>query len=493
MRSFYCLILFILFLMAPRTLSAQADNDPPQPPVLNFLTIQPSNGSTELNWIKSSSPDVAGYIIYRYANGWFAIDTIHDPQATDYINLGSAAELRVESYVIAALDTAGNASPLSNELNTMFVTLLADSCNRSINLSWNSYSSTPKAVTRYTIQVSENGGTFNDAGEVPSATTSFTLNNIKPAIQYCFLVKAELDGGLISSSSKPCRTVQMERAPDWINADYATVNDENKISLSFTIDPMSEIRTFRIDRKKPADPNYDSLSQAESTDNRIEFTDQGAKTGENYIYRILAKNRCGVPAGTSNIAGNIVLEISGRDLLGLNWNGYRSWNGGVNDYKLFMNTGSGFNLKTLFSPTDTSCTINYHDIMNQVTTGELCFYIESDELTNQYGITGRSRSNTVCLPVTEKITVPNAFTPNNDLLNDQFKPVLSFTPSEYHLLITDRQNNKLFEATDPEQSWDGTRGGSPLPRDVYLWFLRVKTPSGKVITKTGTVAIVKTR
>lgn len=493
MRSIYSLILPVLFLLAPLELSAQTDNDPPEPPVLTYLTILLPNGRTELNWIKSPSADVAGYIIYRYANGWFALDTIHDPLATDYINIGSAAQQRIESYVIAAIDTAGNASPLSNELQTMFVSLTADSCKGSINLSWNGYSSTPKAVTRYIIQVAENGGTFTDAGEVPPATTSFTLNNIKPSIRYCFLVKAELEGGLISSSSNPCRVVQMERAPDWINADYATVNDEDKISLSFTIDPMSEISTFRIERKKPDDPVFDSLSQKESTDYRVEYIDQTAKTGESYLYRILAKNRCGVPAGSSNIAGNIVLEISGKDLLSMKWNGYRSWNGGVNDYKLFMNTGDGFNLKTLFSPGDTSCTINYHEIMNQVTAGELCFYVESDEVTNQYGITGMSRSNTVCLPVTEKITVPNAFTPDNDLLNDQFRPVLSFTPSEYQLIITDRQNNKLFETSDPEQSWDGTKGGSPLPKDVYLWFLRVKTPSGKIISKTGTIAIVKTR
>jgi gliding motility-associated-like protein len=95
--------------------------------------------------------------------------------------------------------------------------------------------------------------------------------------------------------------------------------------------------------------------------------------------------------------------------------------------------------------------------------------------------------------VTERITVPTAFTPDNDLVNDLFKPVLSFIPLEYHLVITDRQNNILFESTDHQAQWDGTRNGNPLSQGVYLWFLKVKTPSGKIISKSGTVTIIKNR
>jgi gliding motility-associated-like protein len=286
----------------------------------------------------------------------------------------------------------------------------------------------------------------------------------------------------------------MERAPDWINADYATVNGNNNISLSFTIDPLSEINTFWVNRKSLADNSFESFTNTGLVNNKIIYDDISAKPVERYQYWLLAINKCGIPSTISNIAGNLLLGISVKDqLIELRWNSYTKWNGGVNSYRLFMNTGNGFSLKSVLTPADTVTIIDYHDIMYEVIDTGICFYVESEEIPNQYGITGTSRSNIVCIEGTEKITVPNAFTPDNDNLNDLFRPVMSFTPSEYQLIITDRQNNKLFESADHLQSWDGTRGGSPLPRDVYLWYLKVRTPSGKIISKTGTISIVKTR
>jgi gliding motility-associated-like protein len=82
------------------------------------------------------------------------------------------------------------------------------------------------------------------------------------------------------------------------------------------------------------------------------------------------------------------------------------------------------------------------------------------------------------------------FTPNNDLKNDRFKPVLSFTPVEYKFIISNRQGKVLFETRDFLEDWDGSLNGDPQPQGVYLWFLKVTTPAGKNITRTGTVTII---
>ena len=91
------------------------------------------------------------------------------------------------------------------------------------------------------------------------------------------------------------------------------------------------------------------------------------------------------------------------------------------------------------------------------------------------------------------ITVPNLFTPDGDLVNDLFKPVLSFTPENYHLIISDRNGKIVFETRNDSDEWDGSMNGDQLPQGVYLWFLKVTGPSGKMVSKTGTITIVRNR
>jgi gliding motility-associated-like protein len=487
----------ILLLISPLSLPSwgQTDIDPPVSPSFNLVSVQPSTGRTELHWSKSPSPDAAGYVLYNFRNNeGFAFDTIRDPDITDYIYYGAFAGDRMESYVIAAIDTAGNISPLSNELHTIFTTAQIDTCNKKINLAWNSYASVPKSVTAYTILASENGGPYTPAGTAAPGTTSYSTGTFTTGSSYCFIVRAELSGGEFSTSNLVYLNAIMQKPPQWINADQATVNDDNSISLSYTIDPLSEIKSFGLDRKKDNDIDYARLANVQSVANKVTYTDHTTEPGQKYIYRLGAINNCGNPVVFSPVSVNILLEVSvtGGSVT-LSWNKYREWEGLVDHYKVFINTGEGFIEKALLQPEDTTYIVNYQDIMLEIESGQYCFRVEAYEGINPHGITGVSRSGQVCNETKEVITVPNAFTPDNDMINDRFRPVLSFSPTEYRLIITDRKNNRLFESSSHLTEWDGTRNGDLLPPDVYLWFLKVKTPSGKNISRTGTVTIMKNR
>ncbi len=54
----------------------------------------------------------------------------------------------------------------------------------------------------------------------------------------------------------------------------------------------------------------------------------------------------------------------------------------------------------------------------------------------------------VCFTVNEIITVPNIFTPDGDGKNELFRPVITFTPSDYRLIISNRQGKVMFESRD---------------------------------------------
>ena len=181
----------------------------------------------------------------------------------------------------------------------------------------------------------------------------------------------------------------------------------------------------------------------------VHFIDNQADSGMINYYRLSAVNNCNLPVLTSNLASNIVLSLKRQDdNIILSWNSYKKWLGTIESYRLYTNTGDGFRENAVIPAADTAFTLDYQQIMYQVSSDKVCFYVIATENSNPYGIRGSSISSETCTTPTEVITVPNVFTPNNDLKNDLFRPVVSFTPLDYHLIISDRHNRVLFETRD---------------------------------------------
>lgn len=88
------------------------------------------------------------------------------------------------------------------------------------------------------------------------------------------------------------------------------------------------------------------------------------------------------------------------------------------------------------------------------------------------------------------IYVPNAFTPNGDGRNDDFR-VYGAPIDELQLLIYDRWGEKIFESDDPTRAWDGTFGGKQLPSDVYAYYVRIKCFNGEEYRSKGNVTLIR--
>lgn len=93
-----------------------------------------------------------------------------------------------------------------------------------------------------------------------------------------------------------------------------------------------------------------------------------------------------------------------------------------------------------------------------------------------------------------KFYVPNAFTPNNDELNNVFQPLQSFTAiKEYKLQIFDLWGHLVFESSDPKDSWDGKVNGAEPIQDVYIWTISIRSSclSDNEQHQSGTIVILK--
>lgn len=494
MKTRYLLVIIIFLILRTTHAFSQADcvTDPPLPPVLTLISVQPETGKTVINWTLSPSTGIAAYVLYSYKNGdGIPIDTIWDPSATSFTLTSTSTKYFSVSYVIAAMRLPRCTSIFSNVLTTVFVQASLDTCLKKIDVKWNNYPSVPEKVVGYTVFTSGGDSNYTEAGKTDSQTTTFTLDDFTLDADYCFVIRADLENGAYSSSNKICILTRMQRPPQWINADEATINSDGKVALAFTVDPMSEITHFSLARRTGANGVSQEISRPVSINGSVHYVDNDAKTDIVNYYRLSAINSCNLPVTVSNEASNLVLTLRRTDNnIILSWNRYKEWLGFVSDYKIFVDTGKGFEEKTSVSASDSVFTLDYKQLMFEVTGNNVCFYVSASEVSNPHGIEGESKSLEVCSTPVELVTVPNVFTPNNDLKNDLFKPVLSFTPADYHLIISDRQGTVLFETRNYLEEWDGTKNGSPQPQGVYLWYLKLTTPSGKSISRTGTVTII---
>ncbi len=77
------------------------------------------------------------------------------------------------------------------------------------------------------------------------------------------------------------------------------------------------------------------------------------------------------------------------------------------------------------------------------------------------------------------VVVPNAFTPNNDGVNDIFRmKVIEGSAVVTSMEVFDRWGKKVFESKDPQPVWDGKSEGKDAPSDVYVYIIRWQRGDG---------------
>lgn len=72
------------------------------------------------------------------------------------------------------------------------------------------------------------------------------------------------------------------------------------------------------------------------------------------------------------------------------------------------------------------------------------------------------------------VYVPNAFTPDGDAFNNEFKPVVKgIDPLRYEFLVFNRWGELIYEGAHPSLGWNGYYKGVLSQTDVYVWKLKV--------------------
>ncbi len=84
----------------------------------------------------------------------------------------------------------------------------------------------------------------------------------------------------------------------------------------------------------------------------------------------------------------------------------------------------------------------------------------------------------VFIRVYKKISIPNAFSPNNDGINDTWKIDKLNTYTDADVKIFNRYGQLVYHSRGYPKEWDGRYNGAPLPVGTYYYTIDLKTELG---------------
>ncbi len=89
------------------------------------------------------------------------------------------------------------------------------------------------------------------------------------------------------------------------------------------------------------------------------------------------------------------------------------------------------------------------------------------------------------------VYIPNSFTPNNDGLNDLFKPTINLSFQKFSLIIFNRYGEKIFETYEYGKGWDGTYKGKEQQSGTYVYRITFTNSFGYESENSGTVLLLR--
>lgn len=90
-----------------------------------------------------------------------------------------------------------------------------------------------------------------------------------------------------------------------------------------------------------------------------------------------------------------------------------------------------------------------------------------------------SAADRVFIRVYKKIIIPNAFSPNNDGINDTWKIAKLDTYPDADISVFNRYGQLVFKSRGYAKEWNGQYNGQPLPVGTYYYVIDLKTGFGK--------------
>lgn len=113
------------------------------------------------------------------------------------------------------------------------------------------------------------------------------------------------------------------------------------------------------------------------------------------------------------------------------------------------------------------------------------------QVTDNNNCIGRDSINVLPKNCLRGFYIPNAFTPNGDTKNDEFKPLIFGTLKQYEFKVLNRYGEQIFYSKDVNKGWDGKLKAKDQNLNVFVWICTYQLEGQMVNTEKGTVILVR--
>lgn len=465
-------------------------NIKPYKPVI-YTTNVVHNDSVEITF--SAYKDVVGdfghYEIFRYTATSTpvlvaATDVIQDTIIRDF---APAANTQSYCYILHYVNHCGNVSDSS--INHCTIDLQMSSLIDTIQLNWNPYTAWTPA--KYYIYRNATYGSGILIDSVAGNVHIYKDFRVDCNTYYSYRVVAKQLGATWRAASDTAGVMSLHfTSLNPVETTLATVVENKNIKLTWQIpNSVTKVYVLQIERNdlSVANSGFQQLT-AFPLPFPTDYKDITANVYHNYEYRTFVLDSCGDKTPIGNVATNIVAKATRADnQIRIAWSPYREWTDGVDFYRIELKKALAippvYILVADVPGTDTT----YFHAEKPFIQENNCYKITAFK---KYANQVQSVSNEACVGMGAIINIPNVFTPNNDMINDEFTLLGTFILS-YQINIYDRWGVQVFESHSIANSWDGRINGRPAPEGTYMYKVSVTGFSGASKALNGSVMLVR--
>ena len=456
------------------------------PPDNNDLIVVSINGSDVMaQWNPSTSAKFGGYNLYRQGVlGTQLVLSESDRTITSGTDPSGQALFGPVFYHLGVIDRCSGIEVPGTSHRTVFLQGISPN-EGEINIFWTPYVGW-NGVREYRILLSSDDDPQPQIVQTVSGNdTSTSIQGLCNQLYHVVVVAVHPSDPSIQSFSNQISISPEYKFPNqgpvmkWV-----TVLNDREIEVNWEPSNFARTSGYIIDRKEgdgPWQANYAYSVQPPFIDQQVDVD------ALQYSYRVRMQDECGNVSDTSRRGRSILTTVTSDETQGMiiEWTPYVHWPEGVEEYSIFKVYPDGTREFLGVSPSHNLQWVDQTTPGNG--NGEACYQV----IAKRAFSSDQSTSNLACATFPQRLYVPNAFSPNNDGLNDVFTLVgISF--KSFSFRVYDRWGNIVYETDSPEVNWDGTdRNGQDLPVGTYAYRLVARGTERGYIEQEGTITLLR--